>query len=169
MEKITEYKDLLYKISYINISSTIQKSLLDVEDFKLEYNISSKSFKHVESKIIFHFLFLNILKYLRSADKIDSFKISLYTDSKEKLNDVTLKQLKILKKILPIPIFIALDEQSTFTGLYGGLKELNNKVINFYQKRRVKLKELKKYLDNKGFNTISNTLSSVVDLKGFYY
>jgi hypothetical protein len=171
VNQVIEYTDLLFKFKYVCIDGLIDETNLDVEDFKIEYCISDKKFKHVENNILFHYLFLNVIKLARSLDLEIGYKLVLFvTDKKLESKDLNLiLQLKNLKKILPIPLLISVNQEEVFVGLYGKMKETNNRVLNFYSKRKVKFKEVKKYLDNKGFNTLSNTLSSMVDLKGFYY
>ena len=171
MNQVIEYTDLLFKFKYVCIDSLIDETNLDVEDFKIEYCISDKKFKHVESNILFHYLFLNVIKLVRSLNLETGYKLVLFVTDK-KLDSKNLNlilQLKNLKKILPIPLLISINQEEVFTGLYGKMKEINNKVLNFYSKRKVKFREIKKHLDDKGFNALSNTLSSIVDLKGFYY
>jgi hypothetical protein len=163
------YIDSIYKLKYIDTVEALNKTLLDVEDFKLEYQISPKNFKYIQKNILFHFLFINLISLLREVNLNNEFKPVLYVDEKNIPSSLPLiEQLKKIKKIFPIPFLIGVDT-SLFTGSGGPLKEINRKVMNFYGKRRVELREIKKYLDTKGFNTLSNTLSSVVDLKGFYY
>jgi len=172
VDKIVEYTDLIFKLKYICIDSLIDETVLDVNDFKLEYCISDKKFKHVERDIIFHYLFLNVIKLIRDLNLESGFKPVIYISKEkfEKILDVSLLlQIKKLKKLLPIPMFVCVEEFEVFYGSDGKMKEINNKSLNFYSKRKVKIREVKKYLDDKGFNTLSNTLSSIVDLKGFYY
>ena len=173
MGDILLYSDLRAGINYFNVDSTIKISVEQVREFKEEYNISSKNFKHVENKILLHNLFENILKLLKNNNTNNSFKPALYVtetmlDSPEMKSEVVLKQLKILKKLLPIPIIIPFSE-AVFTGLDGPLKEINLKCMEFYSKRKIKLKDLVRYFNEKGYSSLSNTLSSTVNLKGLYY
>lgn len=173
MEKVAEYSDLIFKLKYFCIDGLIDETILDVKDFKIEYCISDRKFKHVEQDILFHYLFLNVIKLIRNSVIEKGFKPVLYVSKNKAETDVfdvnIALQIKKLKKLLPIPLIIPLDEAEVFYGAYGRIKEVNSKILNFYSKKKVKIKEVKKYLDNKGFNTLSNTLSSIVDLKGFYY
>jgi hypothetical protein len=170
VEKILEYTDLLYNIVYINIDDLLIKTLVDVEDFKVDYHISSKNFKHIEGNIVFHYIFTNIINLIKEK-KVDICKKTVfYTTKRVKLEEtpVLSNQLKAFKKIFPLPIIFNLDE-SVFMGPIGSLVELNQKTMNFYGKRKIKLKDIKKYLDDKGFYNLTNTLSSTIDLKGIYY
>jgi len=170
VEKIIEYTDLLYKLKYVCIDNLIDETVLDVDGFKIEYRLTDKNFKYIKKNIVFHFLFLNVLKLLKNIVTEDSYKPVLFVSCEKIIKDNTLEdQLKLLKKLLPIPVLLSLDQDIIFKGFPGPLKELNSKVLSFYQKRKVKLKDLKKYFDDKGFSALSHTLSSVVDLKGFYY
>lgn len=163
------FKDTKFKFNYIDLETTIEKTLLDVEDFKLEYHISTKNFKYVEKNIIFHNLFTNILDLVKYYNQLNGFKPVLYTiESYIKQKPETLiKQLGVLKKVLPMPFFIF--KENIKDDPYGKLREMNVKSMDFYINKRVKLKDIKKYLNSNGYSTLSNTMSSTVDLKGFYY
>lgn len=167
------YSDLRSGLNYFNIDNIVKLSISQTSDFKEEYNISSKSFKHVENKILLHNLFENILKLLKSNNINPSFKPVLYITEKmcispEVKEDIVFTQLKILKKLLPIPFIIPLSE-SVFSGFDGPIRELNSRCMELFNKRKIKLKELKRYFSEKGYTSLSNTLSSTVNLKGLYY
>jgi hypothetical protein len=172
--KKINYIDNLYKLIYICIDDVIDETVLDVGDFKHEYNISTKNFKFVEDKIYFHHLFLNILKVLRENSLENSYKPVLYI-SYEKIATkniklpIILKQIKVLKSLLPIPLIIPIKTLLFSSKSEGKIKELNLKCSEFYSKRKIKLAKLKKYLDTKGYTTLNNSLSSIVNLKGVYY
>ena len=170
MEKIIEYTDPVYKLQYNCIDSVVENTLLDIEGFKIEYCLSEQKFKHVKKNVIFHFLFLNTINYIRELKIQDNFKLSLFISEEIVIKDQEIiTQIKALKKLLPIPLLVFVNSNYLFRGNYGPLKEQNNKIMSFYQNRKVKLKELKKHLNDKGFSALSHALSSVVDLKGFYY
>jgi hypothetical protein len=173
MESTVFYSDIRSGINYFNIDSVILDALIQTKEFKEEYNISSKNFKHVENKIILHNLFQNILSLLKNNNINTDYKPVLYVSDKmmetnELKSEIVLKQLKLLKKLLPIPVIIPLSD-SIFIGFEGPLKELNYKCLEFFCKRKIKLKELKRYFTEKGYSTLSNALSSTVNLKGLYY
>jgi len=162
-----------YNFVYINLDKDIEKAFDQIEDFKEEFKIASEKLKHVKDKLFLHYMFINILENIKSVGEVSSMKVVLYitphTLKDKKLKDSQiLKQLKILKSVLPIPLIIPLEEE-IFNAKNGNLIELNKKCLEFYLKRRVSLKQLKKYFDNKGFTTLTATLSNIVNLKGFYY
>lgn len=163
------FEDVKFKFNYIDLEPTIEKTLLDVEDFKLEYHISNKNFKYVEKNIIFHNLFTNILEIVKYYNQLNGFKPVLYTVENyiKRKPEVLIKQLKVLKKVLPVPFFVF--KGNITDDAYGKLKEMNMKSMNFYSNKRVKLKDIKKYLNDNGYSTLANTMSSIVNLKGFYY
>lgn len=170
METINEYTDLIYRLKYICIDDLVRQTILDAEGFKIDYCLSDRNFKYVKKNIVFHFLFLNTLQLLKTHVPGNPFKPALFTSKQLEIDDEVIEaQLKLLKRLLPVPVILSLDDYLTFRGKLGPLKEMNSRVLNFYQNRKVKLKNLKKYFNEKGFNTLANTLSSVVDLKGFYY
>ena len=163
------FKDVKFKFNYIDLESTIEKTLLDVEDFKLEYHISNRNFKYVEKNIIFHNLFTNILELVKHYNQLNGFKPVLYTIENyiKQKPEILIKQLKVLKKVLPIPLFVF--RENIAEDPMGKMREMNNKSMDFYTNKRVRLRDIKKYLNNNGYSTLANTMSSTVDLKGFYY
>lgn len=168
------YSDKIFKLIYLQIDEILDKTFLDVEDFKLEYNISAKNFKYVEDKIFFHNLFVNVLNLIRNNSKETDLKPVLfltnsYINKETRKIQIALRQLKILKKLLPIPLIIPLKTDVFSAKQPGLLREINHKCSNFYCKRKIRLSEVKKYLDTKGYTTLNSTLSGIVNLKGVYY
>lgn len=163
------FRDEKFKFNYIDLEKTLDSTLLDIADFKLEYNISSKNFKYVDKNVTFHCLFKNILNSVKYYNKLNGFKPVIYVvDSCLKQKPKSLiDQLKVIKRLLPIPFFIIKDKD--LENSWGLLKELNMKGMDFYSNRKVKIKDLKKYLNDNGYSTLANTMSSIVNLKGFYY
>lgn len=171
MEKRVSYSDFKAGLIYLNIEKCIEHTFLEVENFKNEYCIDAKRFKVVEDKIFLHHLFENIIELLRKEHS--TFKPVLYvpeTAFKTGLEKsvVAIKQLKTIKRLLPVPLIVPLSE-SIFTGFEGEIKELNNKCLSFYNSRKIKLQTLKRYFSDKGYTSLLTTLSSTVNLKGLYY
>jgi hypothetical protein len=172
-DPVVFYSDLRSGLNYHCIDSAIVKALEQADDFKLEYHISDKNFKHVEDKLILHNLFNNILEILRKETVNPSFKRVLYISedfirTKTMKSPVLIKQLRVLKKILPIPFIVPLSNDA-FLGMDGRVKELNSKCLEFYKRKKIKLKELKRYFNDKGYKSLTATLSGTVNLKGLYY
>lgn len=158
---------------FISLETALSETLWEVDNFKQEYNISTKNFKYVEDKLFLHNIFNNIIKLLKENKDIDRYKPVLFIpelvfNQKQIKTPVILKQLRTLKKLLPIPLIIPLAD-NIFLNRDGKLKEINNKCLYFYTQRKIKLKELKRYLKDKGYTSLLETLSSIINLKGFYY
>lgn len=170
MEVVFSFTDFRACLNYISIQKSIERTFLEVEDFKNEYCIDNKRFKVVEDKIFLHHLFNNIINLLK--ENHSQYKPVLFVPDTMvgdlKKSVVALKQLKTLKKLLPVPLIIPLSV-NIFTGFDGEMKELNNKCLEFYSNRKIKLQTLKKYFSDKGYTSLSSTLSSTVNLKGLYY
>ena len=165
------YTDLKSGLIFISIDGCIERTFLEVEDFKNEYCIESKKFKFVEDKIFLHHLFENVIKLLRKESS--KYKPVLLVTEEYLTSDLNksataLRQLKTIKRLLPVPLIIPLSRH-IFTGLGGDFKELTNKCLSFYQNRKIKLQTVKKYFSDKGYTSLLTTLSSTVNLKGLYY
>jgi hypothetical protein len=170
----SSWNDARYGLAYHCVDNVITTALDRVDDFKAEFHISDKNLKYVQDKLFLHYLFDSIMEFLRKNTTDNTFKPVLFLSEeriqqKDLQSEVIIKQLKLIKKLLPIPLLIPLSAQIFISNREGNLKELNEKIVNFYAKRKVSVRRLKNYFDDKGYSTISDTLSSMVNLKHLFY
>ena len=167
------YRCSVYGFVYLSLDDIVNKSFNQIEDFKEEFCIPETKLKHVKDRLFLHYFFTNIMEYVRSIKIEEGLRVVLYItekklSEKEFKDPSILKQLKTLKKLLPLPFIIPLKE-SLIKEKAGDMLEINKKCLEFYSKRKVKLKQIKKYFDDKGYTTLTSSLSNIVNLKGFYY
>ena len=168
------WNDPKYGLSYHCVDKVMDETLYKVDEFKAEFHISDKNFKYVQDKLFLHYFFDNVMIFLRVNYCSNNFKPVLFLTETRLLqpdlkSESIIKQLKLIKKLLPIPLIIPLSTQLFKAVKTGELKELNERITRFYEKRRVSSKKLKSYFDEKGYNTLSATLSSVVNLRYLLY
>lgn len=167
------YLEEKYGLVYHCIDDVITDTLYKVDEFKANFHISDKNFKYVQDKLFLHYFFENTMAFLREKNPSPYKPVLFLTDERleqvDLKSEIIIKQLKIIKKLLPIPFIIPLPKQVLKAKKNGEWKELNEKITGFYLKRKVSTQKLKNYFDDKGYSTLSATLSSVVNLKHLLY
>jgi hypothetical protein len=134
-------------------------------------------FKHVNDintlkdkdlkKLIFHYVITLILR-----KKKNSSKRPVYFFNKTFLMEFVDKRyvkcfvsiIKHLKTLLPVPL-IFVNNDDIFINNNGELKDLNERVTNFYQNFKKSTAKLRKYLQSEEFYELVKVLNNIKNIK----
>ena len=128
-----------YGLAYYCVDNVLTDTQFKVDDFKASFHISDKNFKYVHDKLFLHYFFENVMSFLRENTPPGNYKPVLFLTDERLIQDdlkseVVIKQIKLIKKLLPIPFVIPLSKSTLKSKKSGEWKELNEKILNFYLK-----------------------------------
>jgi len=141
----------------INVYISILKQIPNINQLK------DKDLK----KLIFHYIVISLLKRKKRNNRrpVYFFNSTFFTEFVDKRYvKCFIMIIKHLKSLLPTPL-ILVEKEDLFKTDSGELKELNEKISNFYINNKRGTTQLRKYLRNEEFYELIKVLSNIKNIK----
>jgi hypothetical protein len=152
-----------YNLCYINCSTAVDLAYKNICNIGVS-ELSKSDLK----KLLFHFIVIELLNISRGKKFTEKPVFFLYKKYLTELPYDVIEQsivvIKLFKNYLPVP-FIVLDDGNVFKKNKGELKELNERLVNFYIKRKHCTRKLRKFLQKEEFYELINILKDVNNIK----
>lgn len=153
-----------YNLVYIDCNDLVLNVFLSINKLNISLdNLKPRDFK----KLVFHYVVEELLKKNKFKSKRPVYffnKTFLASFCDKKYIECFLYSLKQLKNLLPVPV-IFLENSDLFLKNNGDLKELEEKITNYYIKHKRSTYKLRKYLENEEFYELVNKLNDIKNIK----
>lgn len=151
-----------YNLGYINCSDVVSKIVKDIAMLNLD------SLKVADlKKLTFHYFINFLLEKSRNREMGYRPVYFVFNESLKALDNNYLLIFKYviqqLKTMLPVPI-IVLDDVDIFSKNNGALREINEKMSNFYVKRKISLRKLNKYINKEEYYELIKVLKDASNI-----
>lgn len=153
-----------YNLVYIDASDLIVNVYLMI--FKHVCDINTLKDKDLK-KLIFHYVITLILRKNKNSSKrpVYFFNKTLLMEFVDKRYiKCFVSIIKHLKTLLPVPL-IFVNNDDIFINNNGELKDLNERITNFYQNFKKSTAKLRKYLQSEEFYELVKVLNNIKNIK----
>lgn len=159
---MTEIRANGYNLLYIDCSGIVLDTVENIAALSIE-KLNTSDIK----KLTFHFFIKFILEKSKKKRKSLRPVYYIFSDSLKMLDDnyyqIFKYVIKQLNSMVPVPI-IVLDDVNIFVKNNGSLKELNEKMSDYYIKRKVSSRKLNKYVNKEEYYELTKVLNDVSNI-----